>query len=57
VGDMISGYDILLGAADSLDHIIPGHDPAVLRVYPRMPNASVDVACLHLPPSPGGIKS
>ncbi len=56
-GDMISGYESLVRAADSLDHIVPGHDPAVLRVYPLVSNGGVDVACLHLPPNPGSFKS
>jgi glyoxylase-like metal-dependent hydrolase (beta-lactamase superfamily II) len=59
-GDMISGYEMLLRAAGSLDHIVPGHDPAVLRVYPPLPDADVQVACLHLSPSPlgpGGFRS
>jgi glyoxylase-like metal-dependent hydrolase (beta-lactamase superfamily II) len=59
-GDMISGYDILSHAVDSIDHIVPGHDPAVMRLYPPLPNTGADVVCLHLPPSPagpGGFKS
>ncbi|WP_045854704.1 N-acyl homoserine lactonase family protein [Raoultella terrigena] len=34
VGDMMEGYDIVKGLADSADHIVPGHDPLVLRRYP-----------------------
>ena len=39
----------LRALAPSLDHIIPGHDPAVLRRFPGVPGV-VDVARLDLPP-------
>ena len=34
VGDMIDGWRRVRELADSADHIIPGHDPEVLRRYP-----------------------
>jgi glyoxylase-like metal-dependent hydrolase (beta-lactamase superfamily II) len=34
IGDMVQGWDRLFGFADSRDHVVPGHDPAVLRRYP-----------------------
>jgi glyoxylase-like metal-dependent hydrolase (beta-lactamase superfamily II) len=34
VGDMIQGWDRLFALADSRDHVVPGHDPEVLRRYP-----------------------
>ena len=34
VGDMIQGWGRLLALADSPDHVVPGHYPAVLRRYP-----------------------
>ena len=34
VGQMVSGYRVLQKLADSNDHIIPGHDPLVLKRYP-----------------------
>jgi glyoxylase-like metal-dependent hydrolase (beta-lactamase superfamily II) len=34
VGDMLEGYQLLYRLADSPDHIIPGHDPLVMKVYP-----------------------
>lgn len=34
VADMLEGYDTLLRLADSEAHIIPGHDPQVLKIYP-----------------------
>jgi glyoxylase-like metal-dependent hydrolase (beta-lactamase superfamily II) len=48
---MISGYDRLDALATSPDHVIPGHDPEVLRIYPRFANAAgIDIASVHLPP-------
>ncbi|WP_313622272.1 N-acyl homoserine lactonase family protein [Achromobacter sp.] len=46
---MLSGYAKLYGAAQSDQHVVPGHDPAVLERYPRWEN-SPHVAMLHLPP-------
>lgn len=34
VGDMIEGYARVRALSDSPAHIIPGHDPAVLSLYP-----------------------
>ena len=34
LGDMVRGYSDLLEQADTEDHIIPGHDPIVLDIYP-----------------------
>jgi glyoxylase-like metal-dependent hydrolase (beta-lactamase superfamily II) len=34
VGDMIEGWKTIEKLADSPDHIIPGHDPAVLQNFP-----------------------
>jgi hypothetical protein len=34
VGDVLEGYTTIKRLADSSDHIIPGHDPAVLDLYP-----------------------
>jgi glyoxylase-like metal-dependent hydrolase (beta-lactamase superfamily II) len=50
VGDMLTGYETLLRNADSPDHIVPGHDPDVLRIYPRVSHPKIQIACLHLPP-------
>ncbi|EHK66355.1 N-acyl homoserine lactonase family protein [Achromobacter arsenitoxydans] len=46
---MLSGYAKLYGAAQSDQHVVPGHDPAVLERYPRW-DSSPHVAMLHLPP-------
>lgn len=34
VGDMIEAYRTVERLADSPDHIVPGHDPLVMRNYP-----------------------
>ncbi len=34
IGDVFEGYETLKRLADSMDHIIPGHDPEVARIYP-----------------------
>jgi len=41
----------LRALAPSLDHIIPGHDPAVLARFPPVPGVA-DVVRLDLPPQP-----
>ncbi len=52
IGKMLEGHRVLREMADSDDHIVPGHDPDVLRRYP--PFAGDDaIACLHLPPHRG----
>ena len=50
VAEMLEGYAKLKAAADSPDHIVPGHDPRVLEIYPRLDEQHPDVALLHLPP-------
>jgi glyoxylase-like metal-dependent hydrolase (beta-lactamase superfamily II) len=52
LGEMVGGYELCARHADSLDHIVPGHDPRVLERYPRFDCAPLDVACLHLAPTP-----
>ncbi|HMD65095.1 MAG TPA: hypothetical protein VKG22_00410 [Stellaceae bacterium] len=34
IGDMLEAYDALRAHAPSPHHIIPGHDPLVMRLYP-----------------------
>lgn len=51
VGDMVDGYAKLQRLADSPDHIVPGHDPLVLRQYPRYDAKQIDIVKLHEPPS------
>ncbi len=52
VGDMLRGFDTLLSLADSDQHVIPGHDPAVMAEYPAFSDAAPDVVALHRPPRP-----
>ena len=33
VGDMLEGFNTVKHLADSPDHVVPGHDPEVLKVY------------------------
>ncbi len=50
VGAVLEGYALLERLADSPDHIIPGHDPAVLQRFPRVTGLEFDVARVDLPP-------
>jgi glyoxylase-like metal-dependent hydrolase (beta-lactamase superfamily II) len=34
IGEMLEAYDALRAHAPSPQHIIPGHDPLVMRLYP-----------------------
>lgn len=53
VGDALEGYDTLERLADSADHIVPGHDPDVMRRYPAASQALEGiVARLDEPPVP-----
>jgi glyoxylase-like metal-dependent hydrolase (beta-lactamase superfamily II) len=44
VGEVLEGYDTLRRLAGSPDHIIPGHDPAVLERYPAASPALAGIA-------------
>lgn len=50
VGEMLEGYRKITAAAQSPQHVVPGHDPQVLQRYPAFGNDAIGVACLHLPP-------
>jgi glyoxylase-like metal-dependent hydrolase (beta-lactamase superfamily II) len=47
---MMEGWRLCEELADGEDHIIPGHDPEVLRRFPRLPRDD-DIVQLHLDPS------
>jgi len=47
---MLEGYNKIERLADSLDHIVPGHDPLVRQRYRRLPIEAVDVHVLHEAP-------
>jgi hypothetical protein len=34
VGDVLEGYDKVEALATSKQHVVPGHDPLVLEIYP-----------------------
>ena len=50
VADMLQGYTRLHAAAASPDHIVPGHDPRVLELYPPLSGTQRDIVQLHLQP-------
>jgi glyoxylase-like metal-dependent hydrolase (beta-lactamase superfamily II) len=50
--DMLAGYGRLRAAAQSPDHIVPGHDPLVLRRYPAL-DGCPDIDVLHAAPRTG----
>jgi len=51
---MIEGYDVLRSLADSEEHIVPGHDPLVLRQYPPSAPGLEGIAC-RLDVAPGAV--
>jgi hypothetical protein len=52
VGDMLTGFDSLRAMAQTPDHIIPGHDPAVRQRYPFFKDETFDIVALHETPTP-----
>jgi glyoxylase-like metal-dependent hydrolase (beta-lactamase superfamily II) len=51
IGQVLEGNRRLVALADSPEHVVPGHDPQVLEIYPRLAGTGeVEAACLHLPP-------
>ena len=46
---MLKGYDIINSLADGPDHVIPGHDPQILRRFPAL-NGNPEIVRLDLPP-------
>lgn len=54
IGKMLVAFDALRAAAPTPEHIIPGHDPEVMRRYaPPRPELEGIVARLDLPPRAG----
>ncbi|MFN2461702.1 MAG: N-acyl homoserine lactonase family protein, partial [Candidatus Velthaea sp.] len=51
VGAMIEGYARIRALADSPQHIIPGHDPAVMARYPA-PSRELQGICVRLDVAP-----
>jgi glyoxylase-like metal-dependent hydrolase (beta-lactamase superfamily II) len=51
VADTLEGYATLRRLADSTDHIVPGHDPQVLQLYPAAAAGLADwIVQLGVPP-------
>jgi glyoxylase-like metal-dependent hydrolase (beta-lactamase superfamily II) len=51
VGETLEGYRILLELADSPEHVIPGHDPKVMEIYPPASDELAGTAVrVDLPP-------
>jgi glyoxylase-like metal-dependent hydrolase (beta-lactamase superfamily II) len=50
VAAMLEGYRTLETLADSPDHVVPGHDPEVMRLYPAVADVAAEAVALHLAP-------
>lgn len=50
VANMLTGYTRLSAAADSPDHLVPGHDPMVMARYPLYKPDDPDTVMLHVAP-------
>ena len=46
VGDMLRGHDRLEALAESPAHVVPGHDPLVMSLYPRRGPPGLDLVSL-----------
>jgi glyoxylase-like metal-dependent hydrolase (beta-lactamase superfamily II) len=52
IGEMLEGFDRLLALAPDESHIVPGHDPLVMKLYPApSPKLAGIAARLDVPPS------
>ncbi len=51
IGEMLEGFETLKRLAPSPQHIVPGHDPEVMRRYPAVPGLEGIVARLDLAPN------
>ena len=52
IGEMLEGFEKLLAVAPDERHIVPGHDPLVMRLYPApSPELEGIVVRLDAPPS------
>jgi len=52
IAEVLEGNRRLRALASTPEHIVPGHDPEVLRLYPPYPGLEGQVACVHLAPRP-----
>jgi glyoxylase-like metal-dependent hydrolase (beta-lactamase superfamily II) len=53
IGDMLDAFDTLYAAADSPEHVIPGHDPLVMARYPA-PSPRLEGIVVRLDVAPSG---
>jgi glyoxylase-like metal-dependent hydrolase (beta-lactamase superfamily II) len=53
VGEMLQGFDKLRALAPDESHIVPGHDPLVMRRYPA-PSAELEGVAVRLDVPPVG---
>jgi len=51
LGEMLEAYDALRAAAPSRDHIVPGHDPLVMTLYPA-PSSELKGVVIRLDVAP-----
>ena len=52
IGEMLEGFDRLLALAPDESHIVPGHDPLVMKLYPAPSRELEGIAVrLDVPPS------
>jgi glyoxylase-like metal-dependent hydrolase (beta-lactamase superfamily II) len=52
VAEMLEGFNLLYRLADSPEHIVPGHDPLVMKRYPAVTEELEGIAvCLDAAPS------
>jgi glyoxylase-like metal-dependent hydrolase (beta-lactamase superfamily II) len=56
VGEALEGYRLLYRLADSPDHIVPGHDPLVMKRYPA-PRADLEGIVVRLDVAPSKDKN
>ena len=54
IGKMLEGFDRLLQMAPDEDHIVPGHDPLVMKLYPA-PSAELEGIAVRLDVAPSGV--
>ncbi len=50
---VLRGFDRMEALAPSRDHIVPGHDPGVMRAYPAVPGLEGIAVRLDMPPRLG----
>lgn len=49
VEQMLASYKVIESLADGPDHVIPGHDPLILKKFPQL-NGNPEIVCLHEQP-------